>query len=127
MYRREILVGLPIVSRSFDVLQEILVRVEAEGWRIREIPFHYMSRGAGRSHVRFLRFGWAYLKTLVRMWQFRNSIDADGAAARMPTGNAMPIRNPIGSSSAAAAHRLSGPTRRPRPTAARRLRAPGGG
>jgi dolichol-phosphate mannosyltransferase len=82
MYRREVLVGLPIVSRSFDVLQEILLRVEAEGWRIREIPFHYMSRGAGRSHVRFLRFGWAYLKTLVRMWRFRNSIDAADYDAR---------------------------------------------
>ena len=76
MYRRDVLAGVPVVSRSFDMLQEILIRVDAEGWRIREIPFHYMSRGSGRSHVRLLRFGWAYLTTLVRMWRFRNSIDA---------------------------------------------------
>jgi dolichol-phosphate mannosyltransferase len=82
MYRRDVLAGVPVVSRSFDMLEEILIRVDAEGWRIREIPFHYMSRGSGRSHVRLLRFGWAYLTTLVRMWRFRNSIDAADYDAR---------------------------------------------
>jgi dolichol-phosphate mannosyltransferase len=76
MYRRDVLAGLDVTSRDFDMLEEVLIRVEAEGWRIREIPFHYMSRGSGRSHVRLLRFGWAYLTTLLRMWRFRNSIDA---------------------------------------------------
>jgi dolichol-phosphate mannosyltransferase len=82
MYRRDVLADLPLRSRSFDALQEILIRIDAEGWRIREIPFHYMSRGSGRSHVRLLRFGWAYLRTLVHMWQFRNSIDAADYDAR---------------------------------------------
>jgi len=82
MYRRDVLAGLPVVSRSFDMLEEILIRVDADGWRIREIPFHYMSRGSGRSHVRLLRFGWAYLTTLVRMWKFRNSIDSADYDAR---------------------------------------------
>jgi dolichol-phosphate mannosyltransferase len=76
MYRRDVLADVQLTSRDFDVLQEILMRVDAEGWRIREIPFHYMSRGAGRSHVRLVRFGWAYLRTLARMWRFRNSVDA---------------------------------------------------
>jgi hypothetical protein len=82
MYRRDVLAGLPVVSRNFDMLEEILIRVDADGWRIREIPFHYMSRGSGRSHVRLVRFGWAYLTTLVRMWRFRNSIDAADYDAR---------------------------------------------
>jgi dolichol-phosphate mannosyltransferase len=76
MYRRDVLAGLEVDSRDFDMLEELLIRVDAEGWRIREIPFHYMSRGSGRSHVRLLKFGLAYLKTLVRMWRFRNSIDS---------------------------------------------------
>jgi dolichol-phosphate mannosyltransferase len=76
MYRRDVLAGLELASRGFDLLEELLIRVDGEGWRIREIPFHYMSRGSGRSHVRLLRFGWAYLRTLVRMWRFRNSVDA---------------------------------------------------
>jgi dolichol-phosphate mannosyltransferase len=76
MYRRDVLAGVPLASRGFDMLEELLIRIDADGWRIREIPFHYMSRGSGRSHVRLLRFGWAYLTTLIRMWRFRNSVDA---------------------------------------------------
>ncbi len=82
MYRRDVLSSVDLHSRDFDVLQELLVRVGAEGWRIREIPFHYMARGSGRSHARLLRFGWAYLKTLVRMWQLRNSVEAADYDAR---------------------------------------------
>jgi hypothetical protein len=35
-----------------------------------------MARGSGRSHVRLLRFGWAYLRTLLRMWRLRHAIAA---------------------------------------------------
>ncbi len=74
MYRRETLDGLTVAARDFDVLEEILIRVHTEGWRIREVPFHYMARGAGRSHARLFKFGWSLLKTLVRMWRLRNSV-----------------------------------------------------
>lgn len=74
MYRRYVLDGLTLVARDFDVLEEILIRVYAVGWRIREVPFHYMARGSGRSHARLFKFGWAFLKTLVRMWQLRKSV-----------------------------------------------------
>lgn len=74
MYRRDVVAKLHLTARDFDVLEEILVRVHAEGWRIREIPFHYMSRGSGSSHVRLVKFAWAFLKTLGRMWRLRNSV-----------------------------------------------------
>ena len=76
MYYRDVLMGLTLVARDFDMLEEILIRVHAEGWRILEIPFHYMSRGSGSSHVRLFKFGWAFAKTLVRMWRLRNSVAA---------------------------------------------------
>ena len=76
MYRRDALSTLTLVARDFDALEEILIRVDAEGWRIQEIPFHYQARSAGSSHVRLFKFGWAFLKTLVRMWQLRNSVAA---------------------------------------------------
>jgi SAM-dependent methyltransferase len=76
MYRREVLANLVIQARDFDVLEEILIRVHAEGWRILEVPFHYMTRGSGRSHARLFKFGRAFLKTLVRMWRLRNSVAA---------------------------------------------------
>ena len=74
LYRRDILHGLRSQARDFDVLEEILIKVHAQGFRIRELPFRYQSRGTGRSHARLLKFAWAYLKTLVRMWQLRNSV-----------------------------------------------------
>jgi len=73
MYRRETLIGLTLVARDFDILEEILIRVQAAGWRIREVPFHYMPRGSGRSHVRLFRFGKAFLRTLIRMKKLRKS------------------------------------------------------
>ena len=67
MYRREALSGLAFQSRDFDILEEILVQIHASGGRILEVPFHYMPRGAGRSHARLFKFGVAYLKLLLRM------------------------------------------------------------
>lgn len=74
MYRRSVLDNLSLTARDFDVLEEILIRVHAQGWRIREVPFHYTARGSGRSHARLFAFGWAFLKTLLRMWRLRNSV-----------------------------------------------------
>jgi dolichol-phosphate mannosyltransferase len=76
MYRRDALKGLLFVARDFDVLEEILIRVHAEGWRILEVPFQYMARGSGRSHAKLFKFGLALVKTLVRMWRLRNSVES---------------------------------------------------
>lgn len=76
MYHRAALAGLAVHARDFDALEEILIRVHAEGWRVLEVPFHYMARGSGRSHARLFKFGWALLKTLGRMWRLRNSVAA---------------------------------------------------
>lgn len=76
MYRRDLLGGLAVRARDFDVLEEILIRVHADGRRILEVPFHYMARGAGRSHARLVKFGWALFKTLLRMWRLRNSVES---------------------------------------------------
>ncbi len=87
MYRREVLAKLNLVARDFDILEELLVRVYNEGWRVIEVPFHYAPRRSGRSHVRFFKVGWAFLKTLLRMWRLRNSAyaaDYDYRAFRSP-------------------------------------------
>ena len=76
MYRRDLLRGLEVRARDFDVLEEILIRMHADGRRILEVPFHYMARGAGRSHARLIKFGWALFKTLIRMWRLRNSVES---------------------------------------------------
>ena len=72
-YNRKVLIGLPLVARDFDVLEEILIRIYSNGGTIREVPFHYQPRGAGASHARLIKFGWAYVKTLGRMWKLRRN------------------------------------------------------
>ena len=67
MYRRDVIVGMTLEARGFDVLEEILIRAHAAGRRITEVPFHYMARGSGRSKVRLLGFGLAFARTLLRM------------------------------------------------------------
>ena len=76
MYRRDALAGLTLEARDFDVLEEILIRVYNAGWTVAEVPFDYMARGSGRTHVHFVKFARAFLRTLVRMWRLRNSVDA---------------------------------------------------
>src|SRR5437867_284577 len=76
LYRREILTSLPVHSKDFAALPEILTRLYAEGYRIAEVPFQFASRATGRSHVRLIRFAWLYLKTLWRLRRLRNSIES---------------------------------------------------
>lgn len=61
-------------ARDFDILQEILVRAYAEGWRAVEIPFHYEPRAGGSSNARVVPFGMSYLRTFFALWRLRNSI-----------------------------------------------------
>jgi len=76
LYHRHVLAGLAPRARRFDVLIEILARIRADGWRIKEVPFHYRQRQGGRSHAGIVSFGLAYARTLGRMWSLRNSLES---------------------------------------------------
>jgi glycosyltransferase involved in cell wall biosynthesis len=76
LYRSRVLLGMNPTGEDFDILPEIVVQAYANGNRVKEIPFHYRPRKEGRSHVRLVKFGWSYLKTLVRYWRIRNSIES---------------------------------------------------
>lgn len=74
LYNASVLRGQVFDARDFDILQEILVRAYAEGWRIRELAFAYAPRKYGSSSAAVLRFGIAYLRTFGSLWKLRNSI-----------------------------------------------------
>ena len=74
LYRASAIKGMSLESLDFDVLEEILIRCYAQGYRIKETPFQYLPRQEGYSHISLLRFGVAYLRTFHRMWTLRNSI-----------------------------------------------------
>jgi dolichol-phosphate mannosyltransferase len=76
IYRTRVLRSLECQGRNFDVLEEILVKAYAEGWRLAEIPFTYYPRESGSSHARVVRFGVDLLRAFVRLWKLRNSIDS---------------------------------------------------
>jgi glycosyltransferase involved in cell wall biosynthesis len=76
LYRRAALEGLKFTSTNFEVLGEILVRLYARGYAVVEVPFTYFPRRAGRSHIRLLRFGMAQLRSALRMWKLRNSLES---------------------------------------------------
>lgn len=73
MYHRDVLEKLELQARDFDVLEEILVKVHLLGGKIKEVPFHYQARNSGKSHAKLLKFGWAFVRTLVRMRRLRKS------------------------------------------------------
>ena len=74
LYQVSLLQDLNLTSSDFDILEEVLIKGYAQGWRIKEIPFRYMPRKSGTTHVKLLRFAISYLKTFGRMWRLRNSI-----------------------------------------------------
>jgi SAM-dependent methyltransferase len=76
LYKADVLKGQQFKSRDFDILQEILVRGYAEGWKVHEVPFKYRPRKYGSSHARVLRFGLAYFRAFWPLWKLRNSIMA---------------------------------------------------
>jgi len=62
MYERNVLVSLDLQARDFDVQEEILVKLYFRVAASKEVPFHYRVRKLGKSHVKLLRFGWAFSK-----------------------------------------------------------------
>src|SRR4051812_33316537 len=74
LYRATVLDRLEAKGQDFDILQEILVKAYAEGWRVMEIPFTYYPRDRGSSHARIFRFGLALLRAFGRLRPLRNSI-----------------------------------------------------
>ena len=82
LYRRRALESLTLKGTDFNILEEILIRAVAAGFTVREVPFHYRARLAGKTHARLASFAVSYLKTFGSMWRLRNSIASADYDAR---------------------------------------------
>jgi SAM-dependent methyltransferase len=75
LYRTDVVNALALEADDYDILQEILVRAYAEGWRVLEIPLRYKPNPsvASKAHA---PLALAYLRTFWTLWKLRNSIAA---------------------------------------------------
>jgi dolichol-phosphate mannosyltransferase len=76
LHRRGALADLKLSGRNFEIIEEVLVKAYAAGWRVLELPFTYFPRHRGSSHARIVRFGIDLLKAFGRLWGLRNSIES---------------------------------------------------
>ena len=71
LYRAEVVKRLSLKSTDFDILEELFIKCYISGVSFLEVPFTYVPRRKGQSHVRLWKFGIAFLKTFHRMWKLR--------------------------------------------------------
>jgi dolichol-phosphate mannosyltransferase len=74
LYKAAVLRQQTLTAHDFDILQQIVVRAYADGWKVQEIPFTYEPREHGSSQRRVWRVGLACLRTFWDLWKLRNSI-----------------------------------------------------
>lgn len=69
LYNGDRLRALPLECQNFDIVEEILVRMSRgpRGLRIREVPFTFQMRNAGKTKRNLLLFMLTYLVTLLRL------------------------------------------------------------
>lgn len=75
LYRTDVVNALQLEATDYDILQEVLVRSHADGWRVLELPLHYRPNPAVASKAH-ARLAWAYARTFWTLWKLRNSIAA---------------------------------------------------
>jgi len=82
LYKTSSIKSMNLAGQNFDVLQEILVRAYSDGWSVSEIPFRYRPREYGQSKLKLIKFGRSYLKTFLKLWLLRNSVESVDYDAR---------------------------------------------
>jgi SAM-dependent methyltransferase len=75
LYRADVVNALPLAAADYDILQEVLVRAHAGGWRVLEIPLDYAPNPdvPSKAHA---ALALAYVRTFFALWKLRNSIAA---------------------------------------------------
>jgi dolichol-phosphate mannosyltransferase len=73
LYRGDDLRALQLICNHFDIVEEILVKltVAQPGYRIKEVPFVFEKRKAGKTKRNLLLFALGYIATLVRLMKMK--------------------------------------------------------
>ncbi|HLY28038.1 MAG TPA: methyltransferase domain-containing protein [Aggregatilineales bacterium] len=74
LYNAAVLHRLSFSSKDFSILEEILTKVYCEGYTVAEVPLTSEFSYRRVSFSRMLSFGFAYLRTFLKLYRLRNSI-----------------------------------------------------
>lgn len=68
--------GLSLSCDHFDVVEEILIKLyfARKNYIIKEVPFTFEKRKAGKTKRKLIAFAAGYACTLIRLWRFKKSI-----------------------------------------------------
>jgi dolichol-phosphate mannosyltransferase len=80
LYRGDQLKKLILTCDHFDIVEEILVKLAFSnaGFRIKEIPFTFEKRQAGKTKRKLLTFMLGYIHTLARLYAIKRSVTRQG-------------------------------------------------
>jgi SAM-dependent methyltransferase len=76
IYHHTLLRQVECFGAEFNLLPEITVKAWMGGWKVAEIPFTCLRRGDGRSKVRWIRQGFSFLETFLKLSGTRYSVAA---------------------------------------------------
>ena len=71
LYKKDLMARYKFEGENLSILQDMVVKLHANGHTVMEVPFHYMPRRAGVSKSQVLKFGPSYLATLWRLFAAR--------------------------------------------------------
>jgi len=72
LYRADVIKGVQFEGKSYDALEEILIRIHNQGGRIIEVPFTYVPRVHGTSNAKVFQIGLRLLATSFRLRRLRH-------------------------------------------------------
>jgi dolichol-phosphate mannosyltransferase len=74
MINTKIFEDVELDSSDYSILIESILKAYANGWIIEEVPFRFEPELFGESTKRAFSFLLTYVRSLVQMWQLRNSV-----------------------------------------------------
>ena len=74
LYHRSVFDEIGLKSDGFEIQAECIIKAYGHGFVIKEIPFHYRPRREGKSKAKIIKYGWAFIKSMIQLRNLRNSI-----------------------------------------------------
>lgn len=72
IYNSEILKKLKLECDNFDIVEEILIKINSKN--IKEVPIYFKKRDEGTCKRDLVKFIFSYLKTIIRLLKIKNNI-----------------------------------------------------